>query len=167
MNFIPQKFAKFSIFMSNMTKWKVDQKMLFPSMNASTVIFHITPERRLSLSIYLFIDVIDFRALQRNFHACVDAAQRSQEPNERNRFNEPDGSSPNTPDCRDLGYLIREIFEIANKQIFWNILKNESEFVFSWFEAKLFLKIWKGKWQILFKVFLWLCQDYQEMIRTL
>jgi len=49
------------------------------------------------------------RALQRNFHACVDAAQRSQEPNERNRFNEPDGVSPSTPDCRDFGYLIREM----------------------------------------------------------
>ena len=55
-----------------------------------------------------------FRALQRNFHACVDAAQRSQEPNERNRFNEPDGVSPTTPDCRDFGYLIRKF---SNRKI--------------------------------------------------
>ena len=55
-----------------------------------------------------------FRALQRNFHACVDAAQRSQEPNERNRFNEPDGVSPSTPDCRDFGYLLRKF---SNKEI--------------------------------------------------
>jgi len=50
-----------------------------------------------------------FRILQRNFQACVEASQRSLEPSERIRHNEADGATPETPDCRDLGYLVREM----------------------------------------------------------
>ena len=50
-----------------------------------------------------------FRILQRNFQACVESTQRSQEPSDRIRHNEADGSTPDTPDCRDLGYFVREM----------------------------------------------------------
>ena len=31
------------------------------------------------------------------------------EPAERARHNEPDGATPKEPDCRDLGYLVRDM----------------------------------------------------------
>ena len=31
------------------------------------------------------------------------------EPADRARHNEPDGATPKEPDCRDLGYLVREM----------------------------------------------------------
>ena len=49
------------------------------------------------------------KILQRNFDTCVEAAKSNQEPAERARHNEPDGATPKEPDCRDLGYLIRDM----------------------------------------------------------
>jgi len=49
------------------------------------------------------------RTLQRNFEACCEAAKCSQEPADRMRHNEPHGVSPWEPDCRDLGYLTRDM----------------------------------------------------------
>ena len=31
------------------------------------------------------------------------------EPADRARHNEPDGATPKEPDCRDLGYLVRDM----------------------------------------------------------
>ena len=50
-----------------------------------------------------------FRILQRNFQACVEAAQRNLSPSDRVRHNEANGITPNVPDSRDLGYLVREM----------------------------------------------------------
>ena len=47
--------------------------------------------------------------LQRNFQACVEAAQRGQDPAERVRHNEANGVTPDVPDSRDLGYMVREM----------------------------------------------------------
>lgn len=49
------------------------------------------------------------RTLQRNFQACCEAAKSSQEPADRMRHNEPHGVSPWEPDCRDLGYITRDM----------------------------------------------------------
>lgn len=49
------------------------------------------------------------RTLQRNFEACCEAAKCSQEPADRMRHNEPHGVSPWEPDCRDLGYITRDM----------------------------------------------------------
>jgi len=51
----------------------------------------------------------NFRVLQRNFQACVEAAQRGQDPAERLRHNEANGVTPDVPDSRDLGYMVREM----------------------------------------------------------
>jgi len=51
----------------------------------------------------------DLRILQRNFQACVEAAQRNLNPSDRVRHNEANGITPNVPDSRDLGYLVREM----------------------------------------------------------
>ena len=75
--------------------------------------------RRLALTRERFNTV---RTLQRNFDACCEvslnfpsifcffqAAKCSQEPADRMRHNEPHGASPWEPDCRDLGYVTREM----------------------------------------------------------
>lgn len=49
------------------------------------------------------------KILQRNFDTCVEAAKSNQEPSDRARHNEPDGATPKEPDCRDLGYLTRDM----------------------------------------------------------
>ena len=49
------------------------------------------------------------RILQRNFETCVDAAQSGQDPASRIRHNETNGITPDVPDSRDLGYLVREM----------------------------------------------------------
>ena len=49
------------------------------------------------------------RVLQRNFQGCIDAAQRGLEPAHRVRHNEANGVTPDIPDSRDLGYLVREM----------------------------------------------------------
>ena len=47
------------------------------------------------------------RVLQRNFSACVDAAQVNLDPARRRRYNEPSSSTPETPHARDLGVFTR------------------------------------------------------------
>ena len=49
------------------------------------------------------------RILQRNFDTCVEAAKSNLEPADRTRHNEPDGATPKEPDCRDLGYVVRDM----------------------------------------------------------
>ena len=45
------------------------------------------------------------RILQRNFEACVDAAQTSKDPAQRERYNESATQTPANPTARDFGYL--------------------------------------------------------------
>jgi len=57
------------------------------------------------------------RILQRNFEACVDAAQTSKDPAHRERFNEAETPTPSSPTSRDFGYLVRDM---ANSLRTWS-----------------------------------------------
>ena len=72
------------------------------------------------------------RILQRNFEACVDAAQTSKvlfevskiffiyylkDPAHRERFNEAETPTPPSPSARDFGYLVRDM---ANSLRTWS-----------------------------------------------
>ena len=51
------------------------------------------------------------RVLQRNFNACVDAAQTNLDPSMRTRYNEPISETSEFPHVRDLGLFTRNGFE--------------------------------------------------------
>lgn len=57
------------------------------------------------------------RILQRNFEACVDAAQTSKDPAQRERYNESATPTPANPTARDFGYLVKDM---ANSLRTWS-----------------------------------------------
>ena len=57
------------------------------------------------------------RVLQRNFNACVDAAQTNLDPSMRTRYNEPISETSEFPHVRDLGLFTRNVFETQASSI--------------------------------------------------
>jgi len=58
------------------------------------------------------------RVLQRNFNACVDAAQTNLDPSMRTRYNEPISETSEFPHVRDLGLFTRDM---AYTMLTWSI----------------------------------------------
>lgn len=58
------------------------------------------------------------RVLQRNFNACVDAAQINLDPTERVRHNDPETDTSTTPHVRDLGRFTQEM---SNSMLTWSM----------------------------------------------
>ena len=57
------------------------------------------------------------RVLQRNFNACVDAAQTNLDPSMRTRYNEPISETSEFPHVRDLGLFTRNVFQTQTSSI--------------------------------------------------
>ena len=60
----------------------------------------------------------NFQVYQKNFDACVQTAKMNRDSIERMRFNEPDGAIPKIPDCRDLGYILRDMAKTIQEYSF-------------------------------------------------